>query len=261
MALSRGFRGREKATTARTYYVRTDGSDSNSGLVDSAGGGFLTGQKAIDAFQSIDLGGFAGTIQFGTGTFNGALAVDRPFEGGLVTLRGDPTTPANVVLTHTSNLISLAGPGSRLAVTGLKVGTTVAGSSFLLTDFAALRIAGLMDFGAAVADHISLETSKLSVDANYNITGGAANHWGARRASQVTCNSRTLALSGTPAFTNFVLLMQSHCEATTFAFTGSATGKRFAISHCSTVNSAGGSSATWFPGNAGGTSAVNSAFA
>jgi hypothetical protein len=95
---------RERLTANRTYYVRTDGSDSNNGLTDSAGGAFLTIQKAIDTVASIDLGPFNVTIQVRAGTYTSGATVTGPWLGsGTVTLLGDTATPSNVVISVTNN--------------------------------------------------------------------------------------------------------------------------------------------------------------
>lgn len=49
--------GRDLLTTNRTYYVRTDGSNSNNGLANTSGGAFLTIQKAIDTVLKLDSAG------------------------------------------------------------------------------------------------------------------------------------------------------------------------------------------------------------
>ena len=92
-------------TAHRTYYVRADGSDSNTGLADTSGGAFLTIQKAVNCVAALDLSTYNVTIQVGAGTYTGSTVVAKPFTGaGTVTISGDTTTPANV-------LISTSGVG------------------------------------------------------------------------------------------------------------------------------------------------------
>lgn len=86
--------GREKLTGNRTYYVRPDGSNSNTGLVDSAAGAFLTWNAAYIAVASkIDFAGFTVTISGGASaaTFSAGLLIDFAWTGGgslIIDLRG-----------------------------------------------------------------------------------------------------------------------------------------------------------------------------
>ncbi|TKT73671.1 DUF2793 domain-containing protein [Afipia massiliensis] len=68
--------GREVLTANRTYYVRTDGSNSNDGLSNASGGAFLTLQKAIDIVAALDLSIYNVTIQVGSGTYTSGAAVN-----------------------------------------------------------------------------------------------------------------------------------------------------------------------------------------
>jgi hypothetical protein len=83
-------RMRELLTEDRTYYVRTDGSDSNNGLADTSGGAFLTIQKAIDVVKTLDVGGFAVTVAC-TGDFTGqgTINIFLPIGVGEFILQGD----------------------------------------------------------------------------------------------------------------------------------------------------------------------------
>lgn len=82
--------GRETLTADRTYFVRSDGNDSNTGLANTAGGAFLTVQKGIDVAKTLDLGGFTCTItcigDFGS---QGTVNIFLPIGVGELILQGD----------------------------------------------------------------------------------------------------------------------------------------------------------------------------
>lgn len=85
---------REKLTANRTYYVRTDGSDSNTGLADSSGGAFLTWGAAITKCKTLDLAGYTVTIQDGSGGTHSytELVTVTDIIGGNLVLQGAAMT-------------------------------------------------------------------------------------------------------------------------------------------------------------------------
>ncbi len=88
---------REKLTADRTYYVRTDGNDNNTGLVNNAGGAFQTIQGAANYFASkLDLAGFNIILRVADGTYAGAM-----FRGALegrVGIKGNALNVDGVVI-------------------------------------------------------------------------------------------------------------------------------------------------------------------
>lgn len=113
---SRAFgKERELLEADRTYHVRTDGSDLNSGLEDSPSGAFATWQHAINFARSLDLNGHVVTLQAGSEatdkTFIENILIGPMMGGGLVILDGGGR----------STIKTLSGE----AITLHQVGTTV----------------------------------------------------------------------------------------------------------------------------------------
>jgi hypothetical protein len=73
---------REMLEADRDYYVRTDGSDSNTGLANTAGGAFLTIQKAVDVVcDTLDLQKYDVVINVAAGTYAEEISLRR-YVGG-----------------------------------------------------------------------------------------------------------------------------------------------------------------------------------
>lgn len=89
--------GRELLTANRIYYVRTDGSDSNDGLINTAGGAFLTIQKMSNILATLDLNGYSILIQLtGDFTSQGTINIYYPIGSGSITLQGNVASITDV---------------------------------------------------------------------------------------------------------------------------------------------------------------------
>lgn len=249
--------GREKLAANRTYYVRTDGNDSNTGLVDSSGGAFLTIQKAIDVSAALDCSIYNITIRVADGTYVANTITCKNILGsGTVTIQGNTTTPANVVI---DGGFSKTTPGTTYFINGFKL-TKSSGSATIAFSVAngASISAGYINFGTGFTYHIYCASGgAFNMTTSYTISGGANVHIFCRDASVVTiATSAVITLSGTPAFTTFAwALILGMIVSSGMTYTGSATGKRYNVTNNSVIYTNGGG-ASYFPGDAAGTAST-----
>lgn len=98
---------KETLTANRTYYVRTDGSDSNNGLTNDAAGAFLTPQKAWDTIaDTVLLNGFTATIQLASGTYPGINMSSHSAGYGFIVIQGDSGDLSAVTLQESAGTSS-----------------------------------------------------------------------------------------------------------------------------------------------------------
>ncbi len=241
-------RQREQLSASRTYYVRTDGSDSNDGLSNSAGGAFLTIQKAVDVVYGLDFDIYDVTIAVQSGTYtSGATFSGRHAGKGSLSLVGSGAT----ISTTSADCFSFTN-GAQVTVSGFTLQTTTAGNCINLNSLAGVTIGSGMTYGACAGDHkVVLGGAALTDTAAYTISGGAVRHVRLSRGHW-TASGFTATLSGTPTFTWFLFAqLLSSVNIASVTWSGSATGTRYVASSNAVVQTYG-AGASFFPGNSAG---------
>jgi hypothetical protein len=228
-----------KASGNTTFYVRTDGSDSNSGLVNNAGGAFLTIQKAADVVYGIDWNGFRPTIQVADGTYaaaNGKISFRWP-QGtgwgvnGNYTIQGNATTPANVTITSTKDCFELLGDTtiSFYVVNGFRFQTNI-GSGIETSPAAQVTIDNITfdcaDVGIAVKRYAEVG----------NLLGGTITFVNSVSASTRVCYHvhGEILIAGNQVFTGLTTTLGliagfygSYSKFNPLSVTGTATGPKY----------------------------------
>ena len=250
---------REVLASNRTYYVRTDGSDSNDGLANTSGGAFLTVQKAVNVVASLDLSTWNVTIQLGAGTYGAGASISGAWVGsGSVTITGDLSTPANVVIPN----IICVGAGSKIRVGGVKFN----GSTQLNAQSGgSITISGAVEFGAAALYQMLAQGFGSTIDgqnAVYTISGGAVRHLYSLIGGYIQLGGATITVSGTPAFSSAFADAQrlAMINAGSAVFSGAAAGVRYSAALNGAI-SVGGGGASFFPGSTGGSTATGGQYA
>lgn len=254
--------------STRTLYVRTaDGNDANDGRFDTAARAFKTIAGAINYLAKLPeepkrwAAGAGWVVQLADGTYAEAVNLrDVPYFD--VTLRGNNGTPANVIISSSSDAVVAIAVRTKWNLEGVQLaasgGHGIRAEQGSNIDFQNVR------FGTCSAAHIYAITGAIvRAVGNYAIPNNAAYHVLARLGGQIDIQNRTVTLSGTPAFSGSFALceMTSSIRALNMTFSGTgATGKRYEVNLNGIINTNGGG-ATYLPGNATGSNATGGQYA
>ena len=247
---------RERLNAPRTYYVRSDGSDNNTGLADTSGGAFEDiGYAVTLVAKTLDLNGQTVTIQVGAGTRTSSLQLHYKING-FIRIIGDETTPSNCTMSVSVNSCVVARDGVQgYFVGGFKFITTGWGYGVQADGPATEVSTGIVEYGTCVSGHIySGRGASVVVGDDYTISGGAPTHVEATAGGAVDVSDYIGALSGTPAFGTafFSASSLARIDINGGLFTGSATGVRFAVSSNAVIDTHG-EAGTFLPGSSAGT--------
>lgn len=242
---------REVLAANRTYYVRSDGADTNTGLANTSGGAFKTLQKAINAACALDFSLYSVTIRLADGTYTpGKFSVPT---NGKIIIDGNATTPANVV-------VSGSTPIEVAAACDVTIQNFEAqGSSYALRTAApgaALTIGvGMRCTGSGTAISVNKLSSVSSNGGSLFISGNKPSWLIAVENCSVQLFSMTITFSGTPAWSNVGISFAIGAAIYMWNVTmsGAATGSRYYGTTNAVLHSSGaGSASTYFPGDVNG---------
>lgn len=251
---------REKLTATYNLYVRTDGSDSNTGLANTSGAAFLTIQAAVNKLYTLDCNNKTVNINVADGTYTDTVLVNGKSLVGCTSLSiiGNTTTPANVVLNVTGGCIKAVGD-VYLFVSGVKTQATTHG---LEAQFGATLEAGKINHGACTTSHMYANFGGIIYTSDsHTVSGAAGCHLLAYRGGKITTSAygaTTTTISGTPAWGVAGAKAEgagSQISNGGTTFSGSSTGVRASAVLNGVTDAAGGGASFW-PGGSANTSAT-----
>ena len=180
--------GEKFSTAARTYYVNVgSGSDSNDGL--SSGAAFATINKALDVvWYELDIASYDVTIQLAAGTYDENIFREGRHVGeGRVSIIGDETTPANVIVSPTSGNAFQCYHSAWLIVRGVKIEATGASGRGVYAAWHGMIYLYNVDFGACSGYHMRASKGAIWILSDYTISGNSAVHWSAHSMGVIYC--------------------------------------------------------------------------
>lgn len=230
---------RTKLTADTTYYIRSDGSNSNTGLLNTAAGAWSTIAYAMTYLRdNIDMSGFKLVVQVQDGTWTESVSLPNivgaytaNWAQKYLVLRGNVSSLGSCKLSVTGG-VGINGINSRSAwlVEGFEILTSGSGAHALQADINSLIYAGKNKYGACGGQHMqAIYGAKIEIVDDWTISGNATLHWYTDRDGQIlVAPGKTCTLTSTPAFSSAFASAQGG-GGISFAgttFSGSATGPK-----------------------------------
>lgn len=253
----------EVLTRNRVYYVRPNGSDSNSGLIDNASGSFRTIQRAVDvAVGTIDSATYNVIVKIETGSYYSSVIVSKPMAGaGNLILSGSYDPISGSVDGSGSTVINVDRYDAILAWNG-KIGVDnieFRGNSNYLhaTRNGTITVYPHCIFSTTSERHMVADLRGI-IDATpyvtYSISGSADAHWYASEWGTISIPSASIRLTSSLSLINFgtfcKVISSSVCVCDSNTFGGSSvTGQRYFIGDDSIIYASGSLSSSYLPGN------------
>lgn len=251
MLLQGPFSGGFSSASAE-YYVRTDGSDSNTGLEDTAGGAFLTIQAALDKAARTYVDEYI-DIYVEDGTYTDDIIVPLFLGKAGVTIWATSSVFLNL-----SEPITADRAGARVKLARSVI--TSSDSAIYATNGGHISIL-YTSFDTTTGSHLLAENNGTIEATSYSIKGDAATHATAKDGGVVTIGGGTRSVTDTPDFSNaFAEAEAGIIHVVLGTYSGSATGVRYSAALNGVINTEGGG-ATYFPGDSAGSTATGGQYA
>lgn len=201
---------RETLTGDRTYYVRTNGSDSNTGLANTAGGAFLTLQKAINEAYSLDLNGYRVTINVADGTYTQGIKLYGPLIGAKDTagrplqIIGNEGAPGNVIISVTGDNAVETYNGAYVLLAGMEFRTTSSGYLWLVQQEGVLEHRNCILGVCASEKILTTQYARVRAIGTLTVSGNAVSFCHGTKRSHIDFDSQTIAFVGSPVFSTYL---------------------------------------------------------
>lgn len=244
---------REVLSASRTYYVRLDGSDSNDGLSDTAGGAFLTPQKAVDTVAALDRSIYNVTIQLGAGNFATWSSGGLGPGSGYVRMLGLGAASTSISTSVSGRDAVVIDNSNSFQIGDLKLSATGTNGCGIRLRNAILGTRSGLEFGACTYRTVLVMAgSRFVCQAPLTISGGSTAFISIEQGGGTfEVAGTTVTLTGTPNFSEAFAVVSSLGQGVfnALTFSGSATGSRYKAS-AGGVLALGGLT---LPGNSAGT--------